>query len=79
MAVAKVAITLDRKLLSQVDGLVQRGRFSNRSQAIQAAVRENLHRWERRRLVQEVMKLDTDEERGFAEEVFTGESPWPEY
>ena len=76
---AKIAITMDKKLLKHVDHLIQRGKFWNRSQAIQEAVRENLHRLERKRLVEESMKLDADEERTFAEEVFTGESPWPEY
>jgi len=78
MASAKVAITLDQQLLKLVDGWVKQGRYPNRSQAIQAALREKLERWKRVRLVEEATKLDPKEEQGLAEEVFTGEV-WPEY
>jgi Arc/MetJ-type ribon-helix-helix transcriptional regulator len=75
--VAKVAITMDEKLLRTVDRWVRQGRYPNRSRAISACLREKVARWERARLAEELSKLDPDEERAMAEERFAGE-PWPE-
>ncbi len=77
MGSAKVAITLDERLLQTVDRWVKQGRYPNRSQAIQAAVREKSERWKRTRLAEELAKLDPQEERAMAEERFSGET-WPE-
>jgi Arc/MetJ-type ribon-helix-helix transcriptional regulator len=74
MGAAKVAITLDERLLRIVDRWVALGRYPNRSQAIQAALREKLERWKRTRLVEELDKLDRREERAFAEERFKDET-----
>ncbi len=80
MSAAKVAITMDRELLTQVDRWVSEGRYPNRSQAIQAAVREKLERSRKRRLAEEAAKLDPKEERALAEEAFAGGSEtWPAY
>ena len=57
MVTAKVAITVERQLLELVDRWVLQGRYPNRSQAIQAALREKLERWKRVRLAEEVAKL----------------------
>ncbi len=77
MVSAKVAITLDEKLLRMVDQWVKQGRYPNRSQAIQAALREKMERWKRTRLAEELAKLDREEERAMAEERLAGEA-WPE-
>lgn len=74
MSAAKVAITIDPGLLSIVDRWVKQGRYPNRSQAIQAALREKLERWKRTRLSEELLKLDPKEERAMAEETYAGES-----
>ena len=66
MPAAKVAITLDEVLLTQIDRWVTEGRYPNRSKAIQAAVREKLERSRRRRLAEEAAKLDPKEERALA-------------
>jgi Arc/MetJ-type ribon-helix-helix transcriptional regulator len=80
MAAAKVAITMERDLLSLVDRWVKEGRYPNRSQAIQAAVREKVDRSRRRRLAEEAAKLDPAEERAMAEEGFAaGSETWPAY
>ena len=80
MASAKVAITMEEDLLTQVDRWVAEGRYPNRSQAIQAAVREKLERSRKRRLAEEAAKLDPKEERALAEEAFVAESDaWPAY
>jgi len=74
MATAKVAITLDEGVLRTVDGWVKQGRYPNRSQAIQAALREKMERWKRTRLAEELAKLDVAEERALAEERFSSET-----
>jgi Arc/MetJ-type ribon-helix-helix transcriptional regulator len=76
MSTAKVAITLDEKILRTVDRWVKQGRYPNRSQAIAAALREKLERWERTRLAEELAKLDRKAERALAEERLSGET-WP--
>ena len=78
MPTTKVAITVDEQLLKLVDRWVTQGRFPNRSQAIQAAVREKVERWSHTRLAEEVAKLNSKEERALAEESFAGEA-WPEF
>ncbi len=78
MATTKVAITVDQQLLKLIDRWVLQGRYPNRSQAIQAAMREKIDRWSHVRLSEEVAKLNPKEERGLAEETFAGEA-WPEY
>jgi Arc/MetJ-type ribon-helix-helix transcriptional regulator len=80
MPSAKIAITLDRLLLAEVDRLVAAGRFPNRSQAIQAAVRDRLDRMRRTRLAEEAAKLDPKEERAIADEGLAGDlDAWPAY
>jgi Arc/MetJ-type ribon-helix-helix transcriptional regulator len=77
MRAAKVAITMDEQLLRTVDRWVKQGRYPNRSQAIQAAVREKIERWKRTRLAAELAKLDIRAERTLADERLAGET-WPE-
>ncbi len=80
MSSVKVAITIDRKTLSRVDGLVSKSVFPNRSRAIQAAVAEKLARMERSRLAAECAKLDPKFEKALAEEGLSRElEAWPEY
>ena len=80
MSTTKVAITLERELLSQLDALVKRRRFANRSRAIQEAVTEKLARLERSRLARECAKLDRASEQAMAEEGISGEDErWPAY
>ena len=78
MPTTKVAITVDQQLLRLVDRWVIQGRYPSRSQAIQAAVREKIERWNHTRLADEVAKLNPKEERAMAEEAFAGEA-WPEF
>ncbi len=80
MAASKIAITIDDKVLKQIDNLVKSKYFPNRSKAIQDAVAEKLARLERSRLAQECAKLDPDFEHSLAEEGFSVEiKEWPEY
>ncbi len=79
MARAKIAITLDKAALAEIDRLVKRGVYPNRSQAIEAAIAERLARIHRSRLAMECARLDKSEEQALAEEGYSGESQWPEY
>jgi Arc/MetJ-type ribon-helix-helix transcriptional regulator len=57
-----------------VDQWVHEGRFPNRNQAIQAALREKTERWRRTRFAEELAKLDPEEEQALAEERMSGNS-----
>ena len=80
MAVAKIAITIEQDILSEVDRLVRRHVFPNRSRAIQVAVGEKVRRLAVNRLARECAKLDPKVEQALAEEGMAGEvATWPEY
>jgi metal-responsive CopG/Arc/MetJ family transcriptional regulator len=80
MAVSKIAITIDDKLLKQLDLMVKFKVYPNRSKAIQEAVADKLHRLQRTRLAQECAKLDPGNEHNMAEEGLAVEmGEWPEY
>ena len=73
MAVAKIAITIDEGIPSEVDRLVRRHVFPNRSRAIQEAVGERVCRLAANRLARECAKLDPEAEKALAEEGLSGE------
>jgi metal-responsive CopG/Arc/MetJ family transcriptional regulator len=80
MSVAKIAITLEESLLRRIDRLVRNDVFSSRSKAIQDAVAERLHKYERNRLARECAKLEPGYEQKMAEEGMGLEvRDWPEY
>ena len=80
MIASKVAISIDQGLLKELDRLVAKRVFANRSQAVQTAVREKVARLKRRRLAEECAKLDPEYERSMAEEGMAEElAQWPEY
>src|SRR6266850_271015 len=80
MPKTKVALTLDAELLEQVDDLVAQRRFRNRSQAIEAALADKLHRLARTRLARETAKLEPVEEKRLADEGLADAlESWPEY
>jgi Arc/MetJ-type ribon-helix-helix transcriptional regulator len=80
MPKAKVALTLEAHLLDQVDELVAQRKFRNRSQAVEAALAEKLHRLARTRLAREAAKLNPIEERRLADEGLADAlDSWPEY
>jgi Arc/MetJ-type ribon-helix-helix transcriptional regulator len=80
MASVKVAITLEQETLRQVDSLVARRVFQNRSRAIQIALQEKLERVEGSRLAAECAKLDQKFEQSMADEGLGVDSAaWPEF
>ncbi|MBI5526601.1 MAG: ribbon-helix-helix protein, CopG family [Deltaproteobacteria bacterium] len=80
MGRAKIAITLDEVTLKELDRLVQRQVYPNRSQAIQEAVAHTLVHLSKGRLASECAKLDPVFEKALAEEGMSEEfDRWPEY
>lgn len=80
MAKSKVAITLDAGTLRRLDRLVRSGLYPNRSQAVEAALRDTLSRLDRRLLAEECAKLEPTEEQALAEEgLAAGGETWPPY
>ena len=80
MGKEKIAITLDEEFIKELDRLVKRHVFQNRSQAIQEAVSEKLLRMKRSRLAIECAKLDRVAEKTMAEQGMNEDvSQWHEY
>ncbi len=80
MAKTKVALTIDSGLIEQLDELVARKRFRNRSQAIEAALADRLERLARTRLARESARLNPPDEKRMADEDMGGVlESWPEY
>ena len=78
MASAKVAVSIDPKLLREVDRWVKSGDYPNRSRAIQEGLLSlRDRRGRRRRLLRELAKLDPREERALADQSLRDEVPWP--
>jgi Arc/MetJ-type ribon-helix-helix transcriptional regulator len=72
----KIAVTLDRKTVSDLDRLVREGKYSNRSRALQSAVDLLVERERRARLARELAKLNPAAERRIAQEGI-GIDSWP--
>jgi metal-responsive CopG/Arc/MetJ family transcriptional regulator len=80
MAASKIAITIEKKILTRLDRLVKERVFPNRSNAIQQAIEEKINNLEKDKLTRECEKLDPKEEMKLAEEGFALEKDqWPEY
>ena len=80
MGKEKIAITLDEEFIDELDKLVHKHVFQNRSQAIRVAVSEKLSRLKCNRLAVECSKLDAAFEKAMAEEGLTEDvSQWPQY
>ena len=80
MSVAKVAISVDNRILRKIDQLVEKHFFPSRSRAIQEALEEKLIRIDKSRLAHECLKLNINSEKDLAEEGMTEElAKWPKY
>jgi Arc/MetJ-type ribon-helix-helix transcriptional regulator len=75
--VQKIAVTLDRKTVADLDRWVKEGKYPNRSRALQSAVSLLTERERRTRLARELAKLDPLEEKRLADEGLS--DAWPEY
>ncbi len=80
MGKVKIAVTVDGRAIRELDQLVSRRVYSNRSQAIEEAVNEKLAKLRRTRLAEECAKLDPREEQQLAEEGLVEDlKSWPPY
>jgi len=80
MATAKIAITISKPTLEKLDRLVEERKYPNRSRAIQEAVEELVLKYERSALAEALEKVDSSEERFFAEQGMQAEADsWPTY
>ncbi len=80
MAMAKLAIQLDKKTLGRLDELIHLKVFPTRNEAIQEAVRDKLRHLDSASVEEESAKLDPEEEKAMAEEGMSEElKGWPEY
>jgi len=76
----KVAVTIDSKILDDLDELVASQRFPNRSQAIESALADKLERVKHTRLARECAKLDEGAEQELADEGVAADlDTWPAY
>jgi metal-responsive CopG/Arc/MetJ family transcriptional regulator len=76
----KVAVTIDSRILDELDELVDARRFPNRSQAIESALADKLERVKHTRLARECAKLNRDEEQKLADQGLAADTEtWPEY
>ena len=76
--VQKIAVTLDKRTVADLDRWVNEGKYPNRSRALQSAVNLLSEREKRTRLVRELAKIDPQEEKQMAEQGL-GDRAWPEY
>lgn len=80
MRTAKIAVTIERDLLTRLDRLVKERRFPSRSRIVQEALRDKLQKLESSRLARECAKLDRKLEQQLADEGLAGDlAQWPEY
>lgn len=80
MSKQKVAITLEKETLAELDRLVAQRAFPSRSRAIQVAIQEKMERLGKTRLARECAKLDPEFEKTMAEEgIMEDVAQWPEY
>ena len=79
MPASKIAITVEEDIVRQIDRLVREGKYKSRSNAIQEALKDKLKGWRRKRLLDELSKVDPEEERELSEEALHGEDEWERY
>lgn len=79
MGKAKIAVTVNQEALGEIDRLVAEGVFSDRSNAIESAVKKYIEKLHRSSLARECAKLDPAVEQALAEEHYVADAEWPEY
>lgn len=77
---SKIVIAIDEEVVKQLDYMVLRQSYKNRSQAIEEAVLEKLDRLKRSRLARECAKLEPVAEQELAEDGLQQDmDSWPAY
>jgi Arc/MetJ-type ribon-helix-helix transcriptional regulator len=78
VGMAKVAVTIEARLLEEIDRWVAAGEYPNRSRAVQAGLLQlQAERTRHQTLLSELAKLDPEAERALADEWLEGETSWP--
>ncbi|MDZ7845244.1 MAG: ribbon-helix-helix domain-containing protein [Anaerolineales bacterium] len=76
----KVAVTIEKNILTKLDRMVAEGKYPSRSSAVEDAVKEQIEKVKKSRLAREAAKLDPAYEQALADEGLAGDlSEWPEY
>lgn len=73
MAKTKIAVSLEARLVKEVDALVKRRRYPSRSAAIEAALRNQAQSTREEEYESMLSKLDPDEERAWANLRYKGD------
>ena len=80
MPKAKVAVTIDTRILGALDALIAADRYPNRSQAVEAALADKIDRLRHTRLAREAAKLDPCQEQSEADAGLAMDAAtWPKY
>jgi len=79
VSTVRVAISIDERLLREVDRLVRARVYPSRSKAIQDSVADKLARLKKTRLLGESRKLKPKDEQADAEEWLPSEEEWPAF
>ena len=80
MGTTSITVTVEQTLLAQIDRLVDEHVFQSRTEAIEAALAEQVRRHRRRRLGEESAKLNPVEEQALADEGWVKDiDAWPKY
>ncbi len=79
MSRTRIGISIDQKVLAEIDLLVRTRVFISRSQLFEIAVKQSLDRLHRSRLARESAKLDATEEQALANENYFADVAAPEY
>jgi metal-responsive CopG/Arc/MetJ family transcriptional regulator len=79
MSTVKVAISIEKEFLAELDKLVAGHVYPNRSKAVQDAVADKLARLKKTRLLRECRKLSAKEEEKMTEEWSVAEEEWPAF
>lgn len=75
----RIGITIDKKVLADIDRLVCNGTCTSRSQVFDVAIKELLARMNGSRLARESAKLDKAEEQALANESYVADVAAPIY
>jgi Arc/MetJ-type ribon-helix-helix transcriptional regulator len=80
MNTVRLAVSLEKNVIEQIDLLVKDKHYPSRSQLIRSAVKEKISKLNKSRLATECEKLDSKFEVNLSEESFISEiEEWPEY
>ena len=66
--IQKIAVTLEKETVAEVDRWIREGKYPNRSSVLQSAVNLLAEREKRCRMARELAKMDRSEEQRMAEE-----------